>query len=131
MSLPPARWQPISLDGAGLAFRAPALDAGMSLRVDCDEPESGPLSAVARHLFFGLVDKETETREVVRVADAGGIRTRLRARLEGRPVTVEGVTVRRGPCLYDFAYVAPPQRFDEGRPDFEAFLRSWMPLAAP
>jgi hypothetical protein len=131
VSLPPARWQRISLDGAGLAFRAPALGAGIGLRADCASPEPGPLPAVARHLFFGLTDKRIEGREVVRMADAGGVRTRLSARLDDRPVTVDGVTVRREACLYDFVFVAPPEHFEDARPDFEAFLRSWTPSAAP
>jgi len=131
VSLPPARWQPVSLDGAGLAFRAPALGAGIGLRADCHSPESGPLPAVARHLFFGLIDKQIEAHEFVSVADAHGVRTRLNARLDDRPVTVDGVTVRRGPCLYDFVFVAPPEHFENARPDFDAFLRSWTPSAAP
>jgi hypothetical protein len=131
VSLPPARWQSISLDGAGLAFRAPSLGAGIGLRADCNGPESGPLPAVARHLFFGLIDKRIEAREVVSVADTRGVRTRLNARLDDRPVTVDGVTVRRGPCLYDFVVVAPPEHFEEARLDFDAFLKSWTPSAAP
>jgi hypothetical protein len=131
VSLPPPRWQPISVDGAGLAFRATTLGAGIGLHADCNGPESGPLPSVARHLFFGLTDKRIEARESVSVSDARGVRTRLHARLDGRPVEVEGVTVRRGACLYDFVYVAPPERFEDGRADFDAFLKSWTPLAAP
>ena len=129
--VPPARWQPVSLDGAALSFRAPDLDAGIGLRVDCDVPESGPLPSVARHLFFGLSDKHVERRELVAVSDASGVRTRLRARLDNRPVEVDGVTLRRGECLYDFVYVAAPQRFEDGQPDFEAFLKSWRPAPKP
>lgn len=129
--VPPAPWQPVSLDGAALSFRAPDLDAGIGLRVDCGSPEPGPLPSVARHLFFGLPDKRVETREGIVLADAAGVRTRLRARLEDRPVEVDGVTVRRGACLYDFFYVAAPQRFEAGRPAFDAFIESWTPAQKP
>ena len=129
--VPAGRWQPLKLDGVTLSFRAPDLDAGMGLHVDCDRPESGPMPAVARHLFFGLQDKRVEQRERIAVSDADGMRTRLRARLDDRPVEVDGVTLRRGGCLVDFVYVAPPQRFEEGRPDFEAFFRSWSLVPAP
>jgi len=129
--VPPARWQAVSLDGAALSFRAPDLDAGIVLRVDCNGPESGPLPSVARHLFFGLQDKRVEGRERIAVSNASGVRTRLRARLDDRPVEVDGVTVRRGACLYDFVYVAPPQRFEEGRADFDAFIESWTFVLNP
>lgn len=129
--LPPARWRPASLEGATLAFRAPDLDAGMGLRADCSNPEPGPLPWVARHLFFGLTDKRVDASEQTTRADASLVRTRLHARLDGRPVEVDAVTVRSASCLYDFMYVAPPDRFEEGRPDFDAFVRSWSAGSTP
>ena len=129
--VPPARWQLASLEGATLGFRAPDLDAGMGLRADCDNPEPGPLPWVARHLFFGLANTRIDANERLTRADASLVRTRLHARLDDRPVEVDAVTMRSGSCLYDFMYVAPPERFEEGRPDFDAFVRSWSPGPTP
>jgi len=125
--VPPARWKPAPLDGATLGFRAPDLDAGMGLRADCDRPEPGPLPWVARHLFFGLADVRIDASERSTRGGASLVRTRLRARLDGRPLVVDAVTLRSGSCLYDFMYVAPPERFEDGRPDFDAFVQSWSP----
>lgn len=127
--LPPAGWQPRSLDGATLSFAAPELRAGMALRVDCRTAEPGELPWVARHLFFGLQNTQAQGRETVRLHDATAVKTRLRAWLDDQPVEVEGVTFRRAGCLYDFIYVAPPGVFPQGRADFEAFVQSWTPLA--
>lgn len=127
--LPPGPWRLQSLDGATLSFVSPALRAGMALRVDCSSPEPGELPWVARHLFFGLQETHIQGSETVRLGDAMAVRTRLRARLDGTPVEVEGVTFRRSGCLYDFIYVAPPATFPQGRPDFETFVQSWMPLS--
>jgi hypothetical protein len=128
---PPARWQPLAIEGAALAFRSPELAAAIGLRVDCGSPEPGPLPAVARHLFFGLSHAEIETREPVALSGASGMRTRLRARLDDRPVEVDSVTVRFQGCLFDFMYVAPPDRFGRGRTDFDVFVQSWTPRNAP
>jgi hypothetical protein len=84
---------------------------------------------VARHLFFGLQDMQIRGREAVRLHGAAAVQTRVRARLDDRPVEVEGVTFRRAGCLYDFIYVAPPAAFPQGRVDFESFVQSWTPLA--
>jgi len=128
---PPARWQPVSVEGAALAFRSPELAAAIGLRVDCGSPEAGPLPAVARHLFFGLSQAEIEAREPMVLSGASGMRTHVRARLDDRPVEVDGVTIRHQGCLYDFMYVAPPDRFEGGRADFDAFVQSWTPRMAP
>lgn len=128
---PSAPWQPEDLDGATLAFRLPALGAGMGLRVDCESPEPGPLPSVSRHLFFGLRDMRVESRDSIVLGTVHGFRTRLIARLKDMPVEVDAVTLRHRACLYDFLYVAPPDQFAQGRKDFEAFFRSWMPLTTP
>jgi hypothetical protein len=128
---PAARWHSYPVEGAALAFRSPELSGALGLRVDCSSPEPGPLLAVARHLFFGLSQAEIAFREPLVLSGASGMRTRLRARLDDRPVEVDGITVRRQGCLYDFMYVAPPDRFDRGRADFDAFVASWTPGTAP
>ena len=126
--LPASSWVRVSLDGAVMAFRAPELRAAMAFGVDCKAPESGGVPWVARHLFFGLQAKLIQSREVVFLRDTEGVRTRLVARLDDAPVEVEGVTARRGECLYDFMYVAPPAAFARGQADFQAFVESWTPL---
>jgi hypothetical protein len=128
---PPTRWQHLPVEGAELAFRSPELAGVIGLRVECSSPEPGPLPAVARHLFFGLSQAEIETREPLVLSGARGMRTRLRARLDDRPVEVDGITVRLQGCLYDFMYAAPPDRFERGRTDFDAFVTSWTPRTAP
>jgi hypothetical protein len=127
--LPAAPWIPVTLDGATVAFRAPDLRAAMAFSVDCKAPEPGELPWVARHLFFGLQASRIQSREGIRLRDTEGVRTRLVARLDDVPVEVEGVTARRGGCLYDFMYVAPPATFAQGQADFQAFVESWTPLA--
>ena len=129
--LPAAPWISISLDGAALSFRQPALQAALAFSVECTSSEPGELPWVARHLFFGLREKRIQRREQISLHGAEGVRTWLMAELDGVPVAVEGVTARRGECLYDFMYVAPPATFARGRSDFQTFVESWTPLAKP
>lgn len=129
--LPAAPWISISLDGAALAFRQPALQAAIALNAECPSSEPGELPWVARHLFFGLREKRIQRRERVSLQGAEGVRTWLVAELDGAPVAVEGVTLRRGGCLYDFMYVAPPATFARGQSDFQTFVESWRPLPEP
>jgi hypothetical protein len=128
---PPAPWVATSVASDELIFRHPALLAAIALISRCNNPEPGELPWVARHLFFGLRDQRLESRETESLQGAPAIRTRLQARLDGAPVAVEALTVRRGGCLYDFVYVAPPGAVAAGRPAFEAFVQSWTPGGGP
>lgn len=120
-------WVPASLDPDRLAFRAPDLQAAMALWEDCASPEPGELRWVAHHLFFGLKDRQTVARETLRVGGRPAVRTRLTGDLDGERVALEAVSLRHHGCLYDLVYVAPPGRFDAGRPAFEAFVGSFVP----
>jgi hypothetical protein len=103
----------------------------MALLAECKEPEAGELRGVGRHLYFGLQDKQVQAQEPVQLQGVPGLRTRLSATLDGRPVEVEGITLRHAGCLLDFLYVAPPAAFPGGRGDFETFVDSWTPLPRP
>jgi hypothetical protein len=126
--LPAAEWIPRPVEGTVLAFRSPDGRAAIGLAVECRTPERGELPWVSRHLFWGLTDRKILERAAVSLQGAEGFRSRLTARLDGEVVAIDGVTVRRGGCLYDFAYVAPPAGFEQGRAVFEAFLAGWTPL---
>ncbi len=115
----PHGWVPLDLKGAALAYRDPGLGAALALRTGCENPESGTLSWVARHLYFGLKNPRILQQEDIRLHGDEGVRVHLLATLDGAPVEVEGVTLRHHGCLLDFMYVAPPDSFVRGRPVFE------------
>ncbi len=129
--LPPSPWVSEPLQGAVLAFRAPALQAGMALGVECRPMPPGDWPWVAQHVFFGLRDKQVERREPFRLHGAEALRTRLQARLDQLPVEVEAVSVRDAGCLYDVLYVAPAATVPQGQAAFDAFVDSWTPILKP
>ncbi len=126
---PGSSWVRISNEADQLAFRSPGGAATLALFRECQHPERGELRWVARHLFFGLRDQEIQSTEPAEVAGRPGVRTRIRARLDGMPVEVEAVTVRHAGCLYDFVHVARPDAFAASRPAFEEFVGSFAPLS--
>ncbi len=131
LTLPGAPWEPVSVEGALVSLRQPAWGAAISVQADCRQPEPGPLSAVARHLFFGLRAVEVASRESVQLAGVPAIRTHLRARLDAELVEIDAITVRLESCLYDFLLVAPPADFAPALADFEGVMASWTPERRP
>ena len=129
--LPDAPWSVHPLPGAKLALRNLDRGAAMALLTECKAAEAGELPGVGRHLYFGLQDKQVQGQEPVQLQGVPGLQTRLSATLDGRPVEVEGITLRHAGCLLDFVYVAPPAAFPGGRGEFQAFVDSWRPLTGP
>ena len=128
--LPPgAGWQVAPSSRADLELKRTAPPAGMLADATCGErvARRSPETLV-RYLVFGLTQRSDVRTEPVTVRGRPGARTTLRGQLDGADVAVDAVSVKDGPCVYDFLYVAPVEGFEAGRADFQAFVES---LALP
>jgi hypothetical protein len=125
VALPRSGWQVTQSAGADLALRNAGADASMAVSASCPEQETGPLPALARHVLFGLRQVEWLRQEPIQVDGVAGLETVVRGTVEGVPVQVRSVVVRRKGCLYDLLFVAPPEGFEARGADFEAFLSGW------
>ena len=98
----------------------------MAVSASCPEQEKGPLSAVARHVFFGLRQVEWLRQGPIMLDGVAGLETVVRGKVEGVPVQVRSVVIRQKGCLYDLLFVAPPATFEARGADFDALLTGWQ-----
>jgi hypothetical protein len=119
-------WQ-VAADGrADLELRRAAPRAGILVNATCEgRAPTRPLAILARHLTFGIQDKEVREQSELTVAGHPAIKLLLTGRLDGVPVEVEAYVVKGERCVYDFAYVAPPGEFGGGQADFETLLSTF------
>lgn len=90
--------------------------------------EDTPVVLLAKHLFYKLDHAQIKParyftldgREAVRVDGTGS--------MDGVPLQMQVVVMKKNFCLYDFVYFAPPKSFAAGRKDFENYYQS---LEAP
>ena len=119
---PGAGWERFDLEGAALAFRHGGSET-MSLQARCGRPVASP-GIMARHLMIGIPERTLREAHPVSVAGHSGWAQIFDARLEGRTVRVQTVTVVTSGCAYDFLVVTaddsePAQRV------FEAWVDSF------
>lgn len=123
--VPPPGWERIP-SRADVALRNSALEAGLMAHGTCEGKAPGrALPVLARHLRFGLRDVQGLEEVPVTVAGQAGVRSRFTARLDGIPVAVGAVTLKRHGCVYDLVVVAPPGRLEAAAADFERFAQSF------
>lgn len=128
--LPPgAGWQVASSSRADLELKRTTPPGGMLADATCGErvAKRSPETLV-RYLVFGLTQRSDVRTEPVTVRGRSGARTTLRGQLDGTEVAVDAISIKDGPCVYDFLYVASVEGFEAGRADFQAFVES---LALP
>ncbi len=129
--MPPAGWERIPSD-ADLAFRQPALGAGLMAHATCGgRPPRRPLSVLTRHLRFGLRDVRGLVEAPVEAGGQPGLRSRFTASLDGVPVAVGALTLQGPACVYDLVVVARPDGLEAVDPDFQRFMQSFALTAGP
>ncbi len=137
--LPPPAWAIAARPEADLVLRRTDGAATIAIATRCGPPADGPLPSLSRHLFFGLRDREIAAGAERSVDGVPALQTTLVATLEGRPVAVSAVVMRRDRCVFDLMYVAAPEVFPEHLPTFEGIVAGWrflrpagdLPAASP
>jgi hypothetical protein len=121
----PSSWRRIDVDAADLAFRDDARGGSVLVNSRCgDKSDDVPLSALTHHLVIGTTDREYLSQKTVPFDGREAEHTIMRAKLDGVPMQYDIYVMKKDGCVYDFVYVAPPTRFDNGAPLFERFAES-------
>jgi len=119
-------WSPMSLKKAIISFYNQKVGATISTDAFCDQAyDDAPLNMLARHLFAGLQDVKVVEEKPLMLSDRGALRTYFKASLDGVPVTVDSVVIKKDWCLFDFYLVSPPDRHSDALADFENFYRGF------
>lgn len=120
----PAEWRPIHVDGADLAYRDDAREGSTMFDVRCgDRDDDAPLSVLTEHLIMGTTEREYDSQETIPFDGREAMHTLMRAKLDGVPMQYDIYVMKKNGCVYDLVYIAPPERFSQGAPAFEAFAR--------
>ena len=120
-------WYRIKLGLAAINFRNDRFGSTISTDSYCDQAyDDAPLPALAGHLYAGLQDIKIKSQEPLTLDRRGALRSSVRATLDGVPVQIESVVVKKDWCLFDFFLVGPPERVAGALPDFEHFYRGFV-----
>jgi len=120
----PADWQPLAFKGTNLAFRHPG--GGMiAASAQCPAREDVPLAVLTNHLLFGIETKEDRGRALLTLDGRQALRTRVLGELDGVPIELDLVALRKDDCLYDLQLIAAPRDFAARQRDFDAFVHGF------
>ena len=129
--IPPA-WQRIDVGGADLAFRDTGREGSALFDVGCDRhDDDAPLSVLTEHLIMGTTERRFDAQDVVPLDGREAMHSLLSAKLDGVPMQYDIYVMKKDGCVYDLVYVAPPDRFAGGSPEFERFAGGLHASSSP
>ena len=120
----PRGWTPLSFSGNDLAWGGPAGEV-IAVNAECENHGDPSLLVLTNHLLIGFENRSVIEREELHLAGRGALRTRLSATLDGVPVVMELIVLKKDGCVYDLTYLASPARFDAQLPTYRRVVASF------
>jgi hypothetical protein len=90
----------------------------------CDRYADANLDVLSRNLFLGVSRRRVLAAEQVELPAGEAERIAVRATVDGISFRAEAYTLREKPCIFDFIYLAVPERFEEDLPTFRAMMET-------
>ncbi|WP_224372902.1 hypothetical protein [Hyalangium versicolor] len=118
----PNYWHRVFVEGNDLAFSEQDTGRALSINSTCEGHDDPPLPVLIRHLLMGFTDRQEVSQQLVPLDGREAMRSRHTAKLDGVPVDLELVVLKKDGCVFDFTYVAPPGQAEARMPDFDALL---------
>lgn len=118
----PAGWKAVGLSGNDLAYQSLDSPHSVAINATCEDHDDPPLDVLTRHLLMGFTERETLSQEVEALDGRDALRTRVTAKLDGVPVELVLVVLKKDGCVYDFTYLSPVGRGAERVAVFDQLL---------
>jgi hypothetical protein len=122
--LPPG-WKQTSFRDNDLAWMANDTGHSIALNSTCDGYQEAPLPVLTQHLLMGFSGRQLIKQETVPLDGRDALRSHYLAKLDGVPIELLLVVMKKNGCIYDFTYVSPVGQFADKLADFEHFLQGF------
>jgi hypothetical protein len=122
-----ASWVRDNPTDCNIAFRNPKGGTIMANAI-CEGIRDVPLDVLTNQALFGLDQKQEHSRETFALDGREAQRTRLSAKLDGVPVELDLVVLKKDGCTYDLQLVAGREVFADREADFWRFVQGFEQL---
>ena len=120
-------WKRVASTPADLTFRHAG--GGVIAAIgSCHQLEDVSLEVLTNHLLLGFDERHVTRQSVVVLDGRRALKSRVDGRIDGVPVRLELVVVRKDDCTYDLQLVAGPEVFEARSSDFERFVAAFKAL---
>ncbi|MCG3172738.1 MAG: hypothetical protein GMKNLPBB_00893 [Myxococcota bacterium] len=123
-------WERVGIEDGQLAFRH-AQGGGILAQATCDGMDDVSLDVLTNHLLFGVEERKELARQTLTLDGRAALRTQVSGMVDGVPVLLDLVVLKKDGCTYDMHLVAGDRDFPLRRPDFERFVAGFARVRAP
>ena len=114
-----------SSDLTDVAYQSKQTASIISLNSAC-RLKAGPdsLAVISHELILGVTEVSQHDEKNIDVSGMPALETTLQGKLNGEPIAMKTVVLKKEACTYDLIYVARPAHFLAQQADFSHFVSS-------
>jgi hypothetical protein len=122
--LPPS-WELVRLKGNDVAYVSRDSPHSIAVNATCEDHDDPPLDVLTRHLLMGFTERSALAQQTLTLDGREALRTRVTAKLDGVPVELVLVVMKKDGCVYDFTYLSPSSGVEDRLSVFEHVLEAF------
>lgn len=122
----PIDWVYVPTKKPGILFKNRRNGATLMTEAICGAAfEDLPLSMLQQHLLAGLESLKKEKAVLIPLSDRKALLTEAHAALDGAPVRIYSVILKKNRCQFDFFAISIPEYAKEVAADFITFVKGF------
>jgi hypothetical protein len=121
----PSGWRRIEIADNDAAWHDERSHGVVHVNHQCLRGGDTPLAALTQQLLIGFTERETELEETVPFDAREARHVKMRAKLDGVPMTLELYVMKKDGCVFDMGLVVPPDGRDAIAVEFDAFVKGF------
>lgn len=126
-----SEWRRVSFEDNDLAWVSGKSGHLISINATCTGHEDPPLDVLTNHLVIGFTNREWVSKTPFKLDDRDALRSKVLAKLDGVPVSLDLVVLKKNGCVHDFTYVSPVGSEGAYAKEFEALVSGFRQERAP
>jgi hypothetical protein len=118
-------WRRVDFADNDLAWLANESGHVVAINATCSDHEDPQLDVLTKHLVMGFTDREWLSQTPFTLDGRAALRSKVRARLDGVPMSLELVVMKKNGCVHDFEYISPVGHEAEHQAAFDALVNGF------
>jgi hypothetical protein len=117
----PSEWRRVQVADGQVAFHH---DQGGTIlaHATCEARGDASLDVLTNHLLFGIEEPRERSRTPLSLDGRRALRTRVDGALDGVPIALDLVVLKKDSCTFDLELASSPEVFARRQADFERFF---------
>jgi hypothetical protein len=122
----PEGWSRQGFEDNDVAFVSPDARHTVAVNATCHKYPDASLEVLMNHLLMGFTEVKALDKAHAPLDGRDSLRGHYQARLDGVPVELGLVVLKKDGCIYDFTYFSPPGNYGEALGAFDQVLHDFQ-----